>query len=95
MRQSPVCVVEYGSQVYNVGEEIERYTCFDVDPRAEEDIECRSKVSNDTFDCFQGCTGNPPISEGNTYKLKKDRRCTYRIDFWDKTTTVRKLLFGD
>ena len=96
VRQSPVCLFDYEGQTYNIAEDIERYTCFNDDPRAYEDIECKTQVSNDTFECYRGCIGTPDISEGQTIRLGADRRCIYKINFWNKDDlTVKKLLFED
>lgn len=79
--------------MYNIAEDVDRYTCFNDDPRLYEDIDCKTPVANDTFDCLKGCWGDPVIEEGQTYTLNSDRRCTYKIYFWDKTETKRNLLF--
>ena len=94
MRQSPVCLYEYEGQVYNIAENVERFTCFNDDPRLYEDIECKTPTANDTFDCFSGCQGTPELVEGMTYSLEADRRCVYKVNFWNKTTTSQKLLFS-
>ena len=55
---------------------------------------CRSIISNDTFDCYRGCSGTPVMSEGFQGSLGYDRRCTYMIDLWNKAPDEpRKLLF--
>ena len=61
MRQSPVCIYEYEGQMYNIAEDIDRYTCFNDDPRMYDDIICKTLVSNDTFDCYNGCPDNSRI----------------------------------
>ena len=85
MRQAPVCLFEWEDQLYNIAEDVERFTCFNDDPRAYEDMDCKTPVSNDTFDCLVGCFGTPEVEEGETYTLNADRRCTYKINFWNKT----------
>ena len=44
-----------------------------------------------------GCFGIPEIEEGQTYTLNADRRCTYKVNFWNRTAVreglSRKLLF--
>jgi len=84
MRQSPVCLFEYEGQTYNIAEDIEKNTCFNEDPRLYEDIECKTLVSNDTFDCLKGCWGTPDIEEGQTIALGPDRFCSYKINFKHK-----------
>ena len=93
IRQSPVCLFEWESQVYNIAEDVERFTCFNEDPRALEDIDCRTLLSNDTFDCYS-CQGNPSIKEASKVTLQSDFRCSYKVELWDKGA-VRTLLFED
>ena len=61
-----------------------------MDPRAEEDIDCKTKVSNNTFDCGT-CenNGHVTLEEGQTYTLGADLRCTYKVDFHNKTNTEK------
>ena len=95
--EAPVCMYDVNGQVYNIAEDIDRYTCGADDPRLYEDIQCKTKVSNDTFQCYNGCPENHRIQEGETYSLEADRLCSFKVDFWDKEgslETVRKLLFG-
>ena len=89
VRVSPVCLYEYEDQVYNIAEGIDRYTCFNEDPRLGvddgEEIDCKTHLSTDTFDCYRGCSGRPEISEGATIKLGFDTHCTYKINLRNKT----------
>ena len=84
-----MCLYEYEDQVYNIAEGIDRYTCFNEDPRLGvddgEEIDCKTPLSNDTFDCYRGCSGRPEISEGATIKLGFDTHCTYKINLRNKT----------
>ena len=98
VRQSPVCYYDYKGQRYNIAEDIERYWCFNDDPRLYDDIQCITLLSNDTFDCYKAnqCVGNPNLEEGQTVVLEPDRRCQYKINYWNKDdVTQRKLLFAD
>ena len=80
-----MCLYTIRGQVYNVAEDIDRYTCANDDPRAyDKGLDCKTKIANDTFDCYSGCSGTPKLTEGLSYELAPDRRCTYRVDFWDK-----------
>ena len=94
MRASPVCLFDYEGQTYNIAEDVEKDTCFSEDPRLQEDIVCKTLVSNDTWTCLRGCWGSPEIKERQTVALGPDRYCSYKINFdYKDDPEPRKLLF--
>ena len=93
LAHAPVCNFEWDGQVYNIAEYVDAKTCFNDDPRLYEDIECKTPLLNDTFDC-NSCAGQTEIGEGQTIQLAADQRCTYRVNFWNKKSLAkRQILF--
>ena len=71
LTNSPYCLVDLDGQSYNVGEMFERHLCFYDDPRFY-DVECRSRIANNTFDCTRICDANARgqhalLEEGQSY----------------------------
>ena len=95
LTNSPYCLVEFDGQTYNVGEMFERHLCFYDDPRFY-DVECYSRIANNTFDCTKICDANARgehavLEEGQSYQLAADSRCIYKYD-WKNSTTIKKLV---
>ena len=57
LTNSPYCEFRLGQQTYNIGEQIDRHLCFYDDPRFY-DVECFSKIGNNTLDCTRKCDAN-------------------------------------
>ena len=90
---SPYCTFEFESQTYNIGEMFDRHLCFYDDPRFY-DVECFSKIGNNTFDCTKTCDANKEgkhdvLREGQSYELPSDSRCIYKIDFNNKLSKAK------
>ena len=90
---SPYCTFEFESQTYNIGEMFDRHLCFYDDPRFY-DVECFSKIGNNTFDCTRTCDANKEgkhdvLREGRSYELPSDSRCIYKIDFNNKLSKAK------
>ena len=91
MINSPYCLFDWESQTYNIAEEHGKGLCFYDDPRFY-DIECYSKIANNTLDCTRMCPENTIgqnalLQEGGSYELEADSRCMYRVDWWNKGQT--------
>ena len=73
--------------------------CFYDDPRFY-DIDCYSKIANNTLDCTRTCPENAIgqnaiLQEGGSYMLEPDSRCMYIVDWWNKVGTGTEQILID